>query len=622
VTVQLRAALSERPVHVVGGMGGVGKTATVTEYCDRHRDDYDVIWWVPAEESALVPDRLAELARALDVARENETVISAVSRLRSDLARRDRWLIVFDNAVSPEALRPHLMPGTGHTLITSRNPSWEGLAAVTLLDLLGRPESRQLLKIWLPRLDDQDADRMAEALGDLPLALSQAAAYVADTGLAVAEYLDLLAARAPEVLARGTPGNYPMPFASGLQLAMERIAADRPAAAELLTLAAFMAPEPIPLTLFSAHRAALPEPLAAAAGDPLTFADLMRLLRQRGLARVMMGTVQLHRLVQAVLREHAPAGTRQIAVALLAAELLAPLAAPDPARWRDLLPHVLAAVSPGTFPPGQPLPAETERLAYAAAKHLRTRGDARAARPLLECVLQSRQATYGPDHRLVANALINVGWALRDLGDPEQAYQAYARALRIREHLYGMDHPQVATALTNCGLSLRELGRPEQARPLHERALSIRIRAFGPGHRHVATVLTYLGQALADLGDPAGARPLLEQALGIRESEYGPDHRHVATVLTDLGRTMADLGEPGRARDLLARALNIRELAYGPDHPRVAVTAGLLALVIRDLGDRATAYELLVRSHSLLAAAWGSAHPLARKAAADAASLA
>lgn len=92
-------------------------------------------------------------------------------------------------------------------------------------------------------------------------------------------------------------------MAAGYQVALTRLAEQAPAAMTLLILAAQLAPEPIPLTLFTAHPGQLPDPLATAAGDPLVFTGLTRLLRRAALARVGPDSLQLHRLLQAVLRD-------------------------------------------------------------------------------------------------------------------------------------------------------------------------------------------------------------------------------------------------------------------------------------------------------------------------------
>ena len=91
-------------VNALTGIGGVGKTTTAIEYAHRHRDEFDIAWWIPAEDTALIPARLAELAHGLNLTRSGDPVGVAVGRLHAVLAVRERWLLVFDNAEDPAAL--------------------------------------------------------------------------------------------------------------------------------------------------------------------------------------------------------------------------------------------------------------------------------------------------------------------------------------------------------------------------------------------------------------------------------------------------------------------------------------------------------------------------------------
>src|SRR4051794_31591414 len=151
-------------VQAVTGIGGIGKTTTAIEYAHRHHDQFDIAWWVPAENPALLAERLAELAVALDLTAAATPVGVGVARLMGELARRDRWLLVFDNAEDPRALSQFLPEGPGRVLITSRNPAWRGIAATVGVREFTRAESITLLHRLAPDLAELEADRVAEAV--------------------------------------------------------------------------------------------------------------------------------------------------------------------------------------------------------------------------------------------------------------------------------------------------------------------------------------------------------------------------------------------------------------------------------------------------------------------------
>ncbi|WP_448612201.1 FxSxx-COOH system tetratricopeptide repeat protein [Geodermatophilus sp. URMC 60] len=605
---RLRTGEGTLTVQALYGLGGVGKTQLAIEYAHRFAADYDLAWWIDAEQPVLIPDQLAALATRLHLG-PGPTVTDTAERLLAELRRRDRWLLIFDNAERPADVAAYQPGGAGHVLITSRFPGWGALGGRLEVDVLARTETIALLQARISGVDPELADKLAAELGDLPLAAAQAAGYLEQTDLPPADYLRRFRTRRAGLLARGEVVGYSGRLDTAWALSLERLSCEDPAAVRLLQLAAFLAPEAVPLTLFGDHAELLEEPLRSTAADPDALADTVGALVGYSLARRSPDGFQLHRLVQAVIRHQLPADRQQATtervIALLATAT--PGDPDDPASWpayAELTPHVLA-----TAPLGDPSPAG-RRLVLNTIRYLQAHGDSHGSRAVGEQLLDRWRSHLGLDHPDTLAAASDLTLALFAVGEAAPARALGEDTLQRCRRVLGPDHVTTLWAAGGLTLALNLLSEVEPGRSLGEDTLQRCRRVLGPDHATTLGAATALTHALVELGEAEPTRALAQDTVQRCRDVFGPDHAITLTAAGALTHALAQLGEAEPARAVGQDTVERCRRVFGPDHPITLLGAAALTGALARIGEaesaRALGEDTLERCRRVL----GPEHPI------------
>lgn len=620
-------------IAVLHGLRGVGKTMLAAAYAERHRSAYRATWWIGAHTDATMHADLVALGVRLKwIAGDDEeqaALAAVMERLRDD--GKD-ILLIYDNAPGAAALRKTLpRSGVSHVLVTSNERSWRSLGEPVEIRLSPWPVSigADYLVARTGRMEDRAAaEALSDALGGLPLAHEQAGAYCEDLDIGLADYHRRFDAAAVSLLDETSyaPADYHpehaaenrdrLTVAGTFRLAIEEAAKRRPAAEALIVHAALLAPEPIPLFLFSEAAERLAEPLRSAlVGSNDELDRLVAALRGFALVdresivderdpTVTTDCIRLHRLVrQVAAARRDDEGRADVRCALLRSLVAVypeeQQAFSDPKAWLRArrLDAIVSELVGGdaAIPKGAEVEAAELLNRIAEYRSGALAGYPEAAR-LHGRALALREQALGPDHPETASSLINLGRILHHQGDFAGAAAHFSRALAINEKVLGPEHSETANSLDYLGRSLRYQGDLAGAKPLMERALAIREKLFGTEHFAVAASLNSLALLLKEQGDLDGARRLFEQTLSVDEKISGPEHPETTVTLVNLASLLRRQGDLDGARPLFERALAIRDKVFGPGHAATRECLDDLIALLRDQGDLAGAQQLCERS--------------------------
>lgn len=596
------------------GYGGVGKTHLAIEYAHRYSHQYDLVWWIPADQYYLVPSALAAMAPYLNLAPAStvgvEEAAESVRKALQDGVPYNNWLLIFDNAEDSRIER-FIPRGPGHVIITSRNPSWDDQFRSLPVDVFSREESVEFLRKRLgTRITEEEADRLAEKLGDLPLALEQVGALQRRGTMSVDDYIELLEKQTSRLLGAERAKDYPLTMTAAWRVSVSLLEDRLPVALNLLRCCAFFGPEPIPLDVFRRGNKADAPTLAKILPDPIMLDKTVKELSRYALIRSDPDTrtIQVHRLIQALLRNDLTPDEqnrlRNEVHLLLAGS--APLFPDDNSKWpdfADLVPHVGPSQLVLCTDP------DVREFALNVVRYLYVSGNYRSALELVEGFIDNWSSS-GENHPDVLRARRHQANILRRMGEYNRVFDLDRETLEQVRGEFGPDHPETLIATNGFGGSLRARGDFREALELDRDSVAAHARVLGV--EHVLTLRAKNSLAL-DHGltsDYDEARRLhTEVYLDQSEAANPTGFEIVLLSWNSMARAVRLTSDFEEACDTGEAALAFGVQKLGRDHWATLITAKDLSIAQRRAGALEEAMDGANDTYARFIRLFGATHP-------------
>ena len=610
------------PCTVLMGMRGSGKTqlaAAVAARCEE--EGWPLVAWIHAASRKHIIAGLYELALRIGIdAPKNiplEVIVQRLlDRLRSAEAA-DR-LFVFDNVENPDDLRDLIPEGAGvRTIITTtRHLDGEGLGWLRLT--VGAFDREQSITLLCERTGDTHrdaADRIADALGDTPVAIAQAAATAKGGGCTLSGYLDRLSHHPLESrISRLEGDNYPDAVSIALLMAYEQ-------ALEQLSTK-HPQQERIAISLLDALS------LLGASGVPTHW--LLRLDNNSDDARNTLSFLRsasifhessdgekaiIHRLQGHIYRETYLNDQKKLdeasarTAALLSGIDVDRLENPEQRQHETqyLIEQLLSVTSQdyshSLFSEPQVSSKLAETLEYATSLEM-----SQIALTLTDSVTQACDA-LGPHHPHTLSPRNELARAYRASGRLDKAIAMYKQILEDSTRILGTDHPSTLASRDDLAAAYRDASRLEEAIPLYERIFDDVMRILGPDDLGILASRLNLADVYRDASRLDDAIAMYKQNLQDSARILGPHHPRTLASRNHLAGTCRDMGRLDEAISLYEQYLEDLTRLLGPDHPDTLASRSNLAGAYQAAGRLDEAISLFEQNLDGRTRLLGPAHP-------------
>jgi tetratricopeptide (TPR) repeat protein len=608
------------------GTAGVGKTAIAQEYAHRFMNDYDLVCWIPCGRSEEVDLRMAEILPTLQdrfrISAPTESTVAERARLVLDVLADGktvpRWLLIYDNAEDIDAIWDYLPSSGGQVLITSQNQGWEDRHVRPMrVRMFNREESVGHLLQVVPSLTKEEANALADALGDLPVAITAVAAYLRDSGYPVSSYLSDLERQQPNSPSVGVLSVYPREVAAAWDAPLKLLKERSEAAAHLLKLCSVMAPD---IATDLVHSRAMTEALKPF--DPALAAPVImgRIVQEASKLNLLTPdtankTITMHRVVQTVVRNRMSAAEVAAAQAQVQEILLAARPAGDVddsatrSRFGMLWPHLgPAEVISSANERVRELIIDRIRYIYVYSDYDRGVAEANAAAARWQEMLD-----VGPDEKTQESLRIQLLQLQFNLGNIRLAQSEFTESRKLHAHvleeqtrLLKADHPYTLMTAGSLAADLRALGLYQDALKLDLQTHPAWVGLYGEDNLLSLRAANNLAVSYRLNGDVNAALQLDRDTHQRLQATLGDRHSLTLSSSRNLARDLLECGEYRAAVDTARHAYRLSAEHMGIDSAAALDGQVLLGIAMRSAGNPAEAEPQFEQALELLRTRFGS----------------
>lgn len=561
---------------VLTGTGGVGKSQIALEYVYINGFEYDVVWWIEAEDPNVIIDGYRDFAYKMGFIEENvEDTGIILSSINSWTSKHENWLFVFDNADNEKLIYDYLPTNPkGHIIITSRNINWQEVGEVLAVDVFNETEAIEYVKKRTKLQVDSGIDGLVLDLGLLPLALEQASSYIRKNEISYDGYRELFNEYKILIFAENTSLKYNNTVATTWKISIDKI--NDESSRQLLNILAFLYADSIDINFFTSLSEYLVSPLSEKVGDRLGFNEIIYNLKEYSLIKCSSNTISIHRLLQEVIQTDIDTHKWVSFLVNLVYEHI-DFDRANPKTWmhyKESINQIYAIANHGKFHK-----TDMDKVAtlfnelgifYNVAIN-----DFKQAESMIDESIKIKEDMFGTYAKETIITKNELAWLYKNQARYRESEMLYLKLIPECENLIPATTKLLLSLKDNLGAVYEAVGKLEEARKIYEEVIN---ETFGDEQAKTESLANY-AILLTVMGEYEQAEKILLKSREIMMNSIGTQNQKYRNILDSLGEIYTKVCKYDLAEKYFQESLQISKNIYEPNYPNIASALNNLAFL-------------------------------------------